>query len=144
MFRWPFDIDYLNTELSWQLNAGTTFFNIERLQLDLYDTSLLADGQFVVTDERTGLNLYAELAHSDISQAPKFLPVGVMDEELVTFLDESIKSGQLSNTQVLLRGSAQRFPYQYSEVSSQSLATWKMAPFNMIKTGQPLRRLMPH
>ncbi|MFT5521154.1 MAG: hypothetical protein ACI9IA_001754, partial [Enterobacterales bacterium] len=113
MFRWPLDLDKLNSQFSWQLTEHSTTFQLANLSIDLLGAQLLADGIFNYSTETSTLdmNLYSELLDVDLKYISKLLPVGTMSTTLVSYLDESVKAGLLHSTKVAIRGKAEDFPF---------------------------------
>jgi len=113
LFRWPFDIESINSRFSWNISEQVLALNLYNLTTDITEAELQADGNFniMLDSGLVDLNLYAELNRANIAKTKYFLPTGIMTNKLVNYLDSSIKSGTLDSAQIAIRGPAKQFPY---------------------------------
>ena len=117
LFRWPMDVESLTSRVAWQLSDETIALELTYLDGQFDHLQLKADGLFNINrdNDQMDLNLYSEFENNDISTAKYYLPSSIMSNTLVTYLDQSIKSGKLHSTQILLRGNAKDFPFSNTE-----------------------------
>ncbi|MCP4272470.1 MAG: TIGR02099 family protein [Gammaproteobacteria bacterium] len=113
LFRWPFQLDTINSQVNWTVSDEIFSLEINNLFLELSGTSLMADGVFDIhrNSKIVDMNLYAELHQGDIAKTKYFLPAGTMKENLVQYLDQSIQTGVLELAKVSLRGPSTHFPF---------------------------------
>ena len=113
LFRWELPLDYINTNLGWQISDESIDLEIRHFTSHIHGAKLKTDG-LISIPRNTGsvqMDLYAELTDGDMTNTPKFLPYGIMDDNLVEYLDKAVVSGTLSDVKVLLRGEGSSFPY---------------------------------
>jgi len=117
LFRWPFNVDVINSQLSWNISDEIISIELNKLLLDVYDAQLMADGLFTIhrKSKLLDMNVYAELDNGNVAKTSTFLPFKIMKENLVNYLDDSIKSGSLHSTQIAIRGPATSFPFPNPE-----------------------------
>ncbi len=117
LFRWPFVVKSINSQFSWKVTDDLIALQLNNFDLDITDVQLKADGLFDIhrNSKLIEMNLYAELDNGDVSKTRYFLPNGVMKDNLVNYLDQSIKSGKLEGAQIALRGPATFFPFANPE-----------------------------
>lgn len=61
------------------------------------------------------LDLQADFRDGDVASAPRYLPAGVMPDEVVSWLDAALDGGRVVDGTMLLRGPADAFPYRGRE-----------------------------
>ncbi|RLA03009.1 MAG: TIGR02099 family protein, partial [Gammaproteobacteria bacterium] len=117
LFRWPFQTENINSQISWNISERLLSFELSHLVVALPEARLIADGIFNIERSSGALdmNLYGELDNINIANIKYFLPNAIMSNNLVTYLDKSIKSGLLTRAQVALRGPAPSFPFSNEE-----------------------------
>ncbi|MCP3674227.1 MAG: TIGR02099 family protein [Gammaproteobacteria bacterium] len=117
LFRWPFEVNSINSRFSWKITDELVALQLSNFDLDITDVKLKADGLFNIyrNSKPVEMNLYAELEDGNVSKTRFFLPNAVMKENLVNYLDQSIKSGKLEGAQIALRGPATSFPFANPE-----------------------------
>jgi len=139
LFRHAIHADRLTGDVKWQRNDHEDFrFEIRDLSLVNKDLMMQSRGAFFFQDKQPILNLYAEVIDANAANKSLYLPVGVMTENLVSYLDGSIKSGTLSIAKSIVRGPISSFPFDsldgtfvaYGEVNKanyQYLPDWPIA-----------------
>ena len=95
------------------VDLTSDFESVKITQLDFLnaDVSFTASAKVFDLNEEVKLNLATHIYDGDASQTKKYLPTGIMDEELVEYLDDSILSGKLDNATGLVRGALKEFPF---------------------------------
>jgi uncharacterized protein (TIGR02099 family) len=113
MFRWPLALDYINADIEWTLTDSQLDLTIQHFTAEVMGTNIRSDGNFLIGLESgdVDINLFAELTDGNMSNTRYFLPVGVMSDNLVNYLDESIISGTLTDVTAVVRGSTRDFPF---------------------------------
>ena len=114
LFRWELPLDYINTNIGWQLSDDWVELEIRHFTSHVHGAKLKTDGRIMIPLQSGSIqmDLYAELHDGDMTNTPKFLPYGIMSDNLVGYLDNAVVAGTLSDVKVLLRGEGTTFPYQ--------------------------------
>ncbi len=113
MFRWELPLGYINADIDWSFNDDSLSLVIQHFTSHIHGARLRADGKISIPADTQGVNmeLYAELDDGDLRFTPRFLPYGIMQPDLVEYLDDSVIAGRLSDVTVLLRGNSVDFPF---------------------------------
>ena len=112
LFRDSINLDSLNSQISWKKNNEDVFdFYVDDFSGINQDLTLQARAAFYYQDKEPILSLYAELTNVDASKKSHYLPAGIMTKDLVSYLDDGVKSGHLPLIKTISRGSLQNFPY---------------------------------
>lgn len=116
LFRTPLMVDDLDIGLRWSQSDSDLLVSVPYLRAENADFNVLASAaiQFPVHDEPS-FSLNAQLTHGNGENTSMYLPVGVMSESLVAYLDTSIKNAQVKDARVLLRGPLKGFPYLHDK-----------------------------
>ena len=105
LFRYPIPIEdialsgqYINFE-----EGG--YLTFDNLDLNLTDAIVGASGNIYFHQEKSPeLSIYAELYNANTAKTPLFLPVAVMEQNLVDYLDQSVKSGRIDYARFNFQG----------------------------------------
>ncbi|MEP1740321.1 MAG: AsmA-like C-terminal region-containing protein [Kangiellaceae bacterium] len=139
LFRHSIQATSLSAITRWNLDEGQQLkFDIDSFKLRNKDFSLVASGAVQQIDGLTTLNLYTELHEAAVANKSLYLPVGVMTDNLVSYLDSSIKTGTLSIAKSIVRGPVSKFPFdsvdgifvahgEVKNASYQYLPDWPIA-----------------
>ncbi len=112
VFRDPIKINQLSSDLVWAFTEENQLsLNLNSLGLSNKDLTLQAKLKYFHQDNVPSLSLYTEIHDLNGSNKSLYLPVGVMSDNLVSYLDESIKSGSLPLIKTVVRGALNEFPY---------------------------------
>jgi len=112
LFRHSISLESLDSQLSWKKDAEDAFnFYIDDFSGANQDLTLQARAAFFHQDEEPILSLYAEITDADVSKKSLYLPAGIMTKDLVSYLDDGVKSGHLPLIKTITRGALQDFPY---------------------------------
>ena len=113
MFREPHVFNKVGGKLLWQkLPQGWQLWSDE-IELGNNDAHTLTRFQLDIpaSDVSMFLDLQTVFDTVDISRTSKYLPVGIMDEELVQWVDASIKGGNVAHGGAVFRGRFRDFPF---------------------------------
>ncbi|GAA0811821.1 YhdP family protein [Colwellia asteriadis] len=97
------NIDF--SDVGWSLQVN---------QLDFVSSAINLSAQVRVTapqNEGVTMALLANVSDGDAGMVGKYLPLSIMSEDLVSYLNNAIIAGQLTQAQVLLNGPLKSFPY---------------------------------
>ncbi|MBV1910380.1 MAG: TIGR02099 family protein, partial [Kangiellaceae bacterium] len=133
IFRHTIQVDKLAAQIEWEKDTTDTYrilFN--RLSLSNQDLDLQARGSFFYQDEQPTLSLYTELTNVNATNKSLYLPAAIMTNDLVSYLDESIKSGNLSLVKSTVRGPISSFPFAENEGVFITLGELKDATYQYL------------
>ena len=114
LFRAPYSINKLSGSLAWQELSDKWQISSESLIVDLKDieTETRVALSIPKNDAAIFMDLQASFGHApDISHAPEYYPVTVMDEEVLDWLDAAFVSGKIEQGRVLVYGELNQFPF---------------------------------
>lgn len=112
LFRKPLNIDSIDLTLFWQTKENDTLnLIVNSALIKNKDFTLNAKGRYFVQDKQPILSLYTELSHVNLSNKSLYLPTGVMSENLVSYLDNGIISGELSMVKAVVHGPLNSYPF---------------------------------
>lgn len=113
LFREPLPIKRLQGALDWQQTKDVWAVSSQMIQLD--SLSFQSGTRFRVDIPKTGkpvfMDLQSSFAGEDAREVSHYLPVGIMDEEVVAWLDRAFVSGRMSNGGLLVYGNLVDFPF---------------------------------
>ncbi len=112
LFRHAIIADNFHSDFNWSFDPqGQIYLNVENFYLTNSDLNLQARSAFFYQDEQPILSLYTEITDVNAANKSQYLPVGAMPANLVSYLDESVKSGKLPIIKSLVRGPIKEFPF---------------------------------
>lgn len=116
LFRNPLQLGEAGGSLRWERIPGDGW--------RLKSNELLASNQDIKTRTRLLMEIFADPDHPDfldlqtdfrdgnVSTTSHYLPVGIMSDEVVAWLDRSLVSGKLINGSCVFRGPMRDFPFE--------------------------------
>lgn len=114
LFRDSFSIKKMKALIEWQQKAG---------EWQLFSESLVLDTEHVQTETRATVTIskndkpvFIDLQTrfnnvQDVSSAPQYYPVTMMDSDLLIWLDNAFVSGKVRQGEVLVYGELNKFPF---------------------------------
>ncbi len=112
LFRWPFEVRRLAGELRWrQADDG---LRIDSPVIRLDTPHIATESRVRVELPVAGplfIDLQTDFRDADGTATSQYLPVGIMSDELVAWLDRAIVSGRVPSGGFLLRGPIDAFPF---------------------------------
>lgn len=116
LFREPFSITRLQGSLAWwhaydawHIHSSDLAFESKDVRTDLAMNLDLPDNK-----ASPYLDLQADFADGDVQQTWRYLPVGIMDRQLVKWLDRSVVDGRVRQGQALFHGRLHDFPFTHA------------------------------
>ncbi|MGZ5601096.1 MAG: YhdP family protein [Methylobacter sp.] len=113
LFREILPVDRLQGLLAWQQTENAWSVSSPMIKLD--SLSFQSQTKFRVDVPKTAKPVFMDLQSSfsgeDATQVPRFLPVGIMGKEVVTWLDHAFIGGRMTNGGVLVYGNLNDFPF---------------------------------
>lgn len=100
------DIQFLNT------NKGI-YFDVKELKTENQDVKASSKAALWLPKNGSSphLDFQTYVSEGDASKVSKYLPVGIMDESLIKWLDQGIVSGKVNKGNIVFRGKLEDFPY---------------------------------
>ncbi|MES9969080.1 MAG: YhdP family protein [Candidatus Thiodiazotropha sp.] len=115
LFRNPLHSQHAMGDFEWNFDLDRGLhLNSERLQMSSRDVQTLSriDLQIPFTGKDLFIDMQSDFWDADGSRKSEYLPVGVMPEELVSWLDKSLVSGYVKSGSFLLYGPISEFPFR--------------------------------
>lgn len=113
LFREALPVDRLQGTLDWQQVKDAWSVSSQMIELD--SLSFQSKTRFHVDIPETGKPVFMDLQSSfsgeDARQVTHFLPVGIMDKDVVAWLDHAFISGSMTNGGLLVYGNLNDFPF---------------------------------
>lgn len=113
LFRESLPIRSLQGMLDWQkINDG---WSISSQAIELDSLSFQSKSRFRIDIPEAGkpvfMDLQSAFAGEDASEVKHYLPVGIMDKEVVAWVDRAFVSGRMTNGGLLVYGNLHDFPF---------------------------------
>jgi uncharacterized protein (TIGR02099 family) len=113
LFREALPVKRLQGTLAWQ--QANNVWSVSSPTIELDSLSFQSATRFHIDIPETGkpvfMDLQSAFAGEDASEVKHYLPVGIMDEEVVAWLDRAFVSGRMTNGGVLVYGNLVDFPF---------------------------------
>ncbi|MES9944326.1 MAG: YhdP family protein [Candidatus Thiodiazotropha sp.] len=114
LFRNPLQSQQAMGDFEWkfELDRGL-HLNSDRLQMSSRDVQTLSriDLQIPFTGKDLFIDMQSDFWDADGSRKSEYLPVGIMPDELVSWLDKALVSGYVKSGSFLLYGPISEFPF---------------------------------
>lgn len=113
MFRKPFAITRLEGKLQWWHAYDAWHVRSPDLAFESKDIQTELTLNLSIPDSAASpfLDLQAHFADGDVQQTWRYLPVGIMDNDLVNWLDHGVVDGHIKDGNVLFHGRLRDFPF---------------------------------
>jgi uncharacterized protein (TIGR02099 family) len=113
LFREILPVNRLQGLLNWQQAENTWSVSSPMIELD--SLSFQSRTQFRIEIPKTAKPVFMDLQSSfsgeDATEVPRFLPVGIMGKEVVTWLDRAFVGGSMTHGGLLVYGNLNDFPF---------------------------------
>ncbi|WP_371376659.1 YhdP family protein [Thalassotalea aquiviva] len=111
-FSRPIPISSLKTQLLLDSQQPNWLLQVKELDFINNDLRLSGHGQYQYIDGQSDyLSISAVLNDADASKVQYYLPLTLMDQGLVNYLNNALKSGTLTQAGIIVDGPVQSFPY---------------------------------
>ncbi|HEY8098743.1 MAG TPA: YhdP family protein [Methylobacter sp.] len=114
LFREPLPVKRLQGTLAWQ-QASEHVLSVSSSMIELDSLSFQSSTRFHLDIPETGkpvfMDLQSAFAGEDAREVSHYLPVGIMDEDVVAWLDRAFVSGRMTNGGLLVHGNLGDFPF---------------------------------
>ncbi len=113
LFRKPFDITRLEGTVQWWHAYDAWHVNSPELAFESKDIQTNVAVNLSIPDNHASpfLDLQAHFANGNVQQTWRYLPVGIMDNDLVKWVDRSVIDGRVKNGNALFHGRLHDFPF---------------------------------
>lgn len=114
LFREALPVNRLQGTLDWQQSAEQGW-SLSSQAIELDSMSFQSQTRFRIDIPGQGKPVFMDLQSAfvgeDASEVKHYLPVGIMDEDVVAWLDRAFISGKMSNGGLLVYGNLNDFPF---------------------------------
>ena len=115
LFRWPIQVDSLNGHIGWAIDGSGGWHLVGRELVakneDVYSRVAL-DIVKENKDISPFLSIVAKFSDGDGSQVTHYLPIGIMSDKAVDWLDKSIIEGRIPSGGTIVHGRMSDFPFE--------------------------------
>jgi len=112
LFRHKIKAEKLVSNFDWTFSDENQLrLNINHFNLSNPDLTIQAKAAYFFQDKLPILSLYAELIDVNAVNKSRYLPSGIMTKNLVNYLDNGVKSGNLPLIKSIVRGPLNEFPF---------------------------------
>ena len=117
LFRDDFKLDYLTSNINFLNTKEGILFDIKDVSIKNIEVSAVSSAKLWLPKSDTSpyLDLQVYASEGDIAKISHFLPVGIMDDGLVSWLDKALVSGKLDKATILFTGKLNEFPFNNNE-----------------------------
>ncbi|MCK4743027.1 MAG: TIGR02099 family protein [Sulfuriflexus sp.] len=116
LLRKPIDITRLVGNIQWQKDESG--LSLQATELDVSNADITIRAQMDLSLPNKGspvIELLADIENADGSQVYKYLPLPVLSDKTIAWLDKSIVQGFVPSGKVVLRGPLDKFPFDHGE-----------------------------
>jgi uncharacterized protein (TIGR02099 family) len=114
LFREPLVFEQAEAQLEWQRDETGLRLRFPRLVVANPDGSASGQATMEIPADDSSPRLEAEAVVRDVAVAagPRYLPVGIMSEKLVAWLDAALQAGHGDEAHVEFSGPTRKFPFR--------------------------------
>ncbi len=112
LFRAPLSARELQGSVGFELAGGVDVWSP---RVDLVNADVAARTRFAISwaaGRPLFMDIQADFRDGDARATPRYLPIGIMNENLVEWLDNGIREGRVIGGSALVYGPADTFPYR--------------------------------
>lgn len=113
LFRDNFVFDTISADIPFSNTKKGILFNAQHLDAKNIDVKARSTATFWLPKDGSSphLNFQIHASEGDASKISRYLPVGIMDDSLVEWLDQGILSGKASKGTIIFNGKLKDFPF---------------------------------
>jgi len=113
VFREVFTVERLNAQFNWEIQPNNIVINSRDIALATKDieTKAILDLEIPIGKGAPFISLIANFKNGDASATSRYLPVSIMPESTVEWLDNAILQGQVTSGGTILYGHLDEFPF---------------------------------
>jgi uncharacterized protein (TIGR02099 family) len=116
LFRGPLPVAHADGTIEVERDGAR--IELRSRGLEVANADLRAEGRMHVRirpDAPVWLDLKADFAEGDVGATSRYLPAGIMKDDIVAWLDRALVEGRVLDGTMLLRGPADAFPFRGRE-----------------------------
>ncbi len=132
----------LETALQWRQTEEA--WHIESDEIVLETKDIPSKSRLKLTLPKNGaafMDLQTQFEIYDATQTPHYLPVGIMDKDVVAWLEKAFEKGSLKNGQILFYGNLADFPFEKGNGVFEALFDAQQVQLNYAPEWLPLNDL---
>lgn len=117
LFREAIALQEAVVDLEWQRIEEGLRVRVDRLEVSNEDAAVSASGQLEVPGDGTSPRIDLEAVGRDVqlAAAPRYLPVAMMPDRVVNWLDRALVAGSVAEARAVFRGATREFPFREDE-----------------------------
>ena len=117
LFREDFKLDQLSADIIFSNTKQGLFFDTKQLLTNNSEVDAVSSAKLWMPLDGSSphLDLQTYVSKGDISKISHFLPVTIMDEELVSWLDKGLIKGKVDQGTIVFNGKLNDFPFDNKE-----------------------------
>jgi len=117
LFREVMQFDSLNASLEWQKEAEGWSVRSDAIEVSNPDISLRSQFSLLLPADGSEpfIELFADFKNGVGKRTPKYLPVAIIQQSTIDWLDKSIVQGTSPSGKVVVRGPLAKFPFEKGE-----------------------------
>ena len=116
LLRKPIDITRLAGQVQWQKDESGWSLQATELDVSNADITLRAQMDLLLPNKGSPvIDLLADIKNANGAQTSKYLPLPVLSDKTIAWLDKSIIQGFVPSGKVVLRGPLDKFPFDHGE-----------------------------
>jgi uncharacterized protein (TIGR02099 family) len=115
LFRWPIELQQLKGRIGWIRQPQQWLIQGNPLQAVTPHIQTLTRLQLLIPDEGSVLaDIQTDFHHGDGSHARIYYPDGIMNEQLISWLDRAVISGNVTSGSFVLKGPLNDFAFSHT------------------------------
>ena len=113
LFRDDFLFDSVSADIPFSNTKKGMLFNAQHIEAKNTDVKARSIATFFLPKDGSSphLNFQIHASEGDASKISRYLPVGIMDDSLVKWLDQGILSGKVNKGTIIFNGKLKDFPF---------------------------------
>ena len=117
IFRKDFKLDELKANIDFLNTTEGLLFDVTKTSIKNSDVEATSNTKiwFPKDGSSPHIDLQVYVLNGDISKVSHFLPINIMSNSLVDWIDNSLEKGKVNKATVILNGSLKDFPYDNKE-----------------------------
>lgn len=117
LFRQPLKINHLGSQLSWLKNDSGWAIHSDQVAVNVggVETTSRLQLQLFPANKAPWMNVQTQFSKANVRGVPQYLPVGIMSDRVVKWLDKAFLSGAVTGGGFLFRGDVADFPFRQQQ-----------------------------
>jgi len=116
VFRKPLELTSLQGNVEWQLNESGISVQANDVAVSNADITIRARMDLLLPKQGSPvIDLLADIENGNGSGTHKYLPLPVLSDKTIAWLDKSIIKGKIPNGKLVLHGALDKFPFDHGE-----------------------------